>query len=78
MSRKPSQIKGPILRRGCSIGANSTILPGIEVSEGAVVGAGAVVTKNVPKNKMVIGNPARMIRGVSRGWSRKWWKSLSL
>jgi len=76
MSRKPPQIKGPILREGCSIGANSTILPGIEIGEGAVIGAGAVVTKNVPKGKIAFGNPARVIRDVPEDWNRKWWKSL--
>lgn len=48
-----------ILRQGCSIGGGACILPGIEIGEGAMVGAGAVVTKNVAANMTVIGNPAR-------------------
>ena len=44
------------------IGANATILPGVTVGENAVVGAGSVVTKNVPDNTVVAGNPARVIR----------------
>ena len=44
--------------KGASIGANATILPGIIIGEGAMVGAGAVVTKNVPANITVYGNPA--------------------
>ncbi len=49
-----------IVRSGASIGANATILPGIEVGRGAMVGAGAVVTRPVPPNAIVSGNPARI------------------
>jgi len=49
-----------IVRRGASIGANATILPGVEVGAGAMVGAGAVVTRSVPANAVVTGNPARI------------------
>lgn len=48
------------LRNGCSIGANATILPGITVGDNAMVGAGAVVTHNVPPHAKVVGNPARI------------------
>ena len=41
---------------------NVTILPGVTIGENAVVGAGAVVTKDVPNNAVVVGNPARVIR----------------
>ena len=51
-----------IIKRGASIGANATILPGIEIGEGAMVGAGAVVTKSVAPNTTVVGNPAREIK----------------
>jgi serine acetyltransferase/dTDP-4-dehydrorhamnose 3,5-epimerase-like enzyme len=49
-----------IVRRGASIGANATILPGIEIGTGAMVGAGAVVTRSVPPHAIVVGNPARI------------------
>lgn len=49
----------PYLQRGCSIGANATILPGVTIGAGAMVAAGAVVTHNVPPNELVIGVPAR-------------------
>lgn len=49
------------IQKGATIGANATILPGIEIGSGAMVGAGAVVTKNVPPNVTVVGNPAREI-----------------
>jgi UDP-2-acetamido-3-amino-2,3-dideoxy-glucuronate N-acetyltransferase len=47
------------VKRGASIGANATILPGLTIGEGAMVGAGAVVTKDVPPGVTVKGNPAR-------------------
>ncbi|TFH46960.1 MAG: N-acetyltransferase [ANME-2 cluster archaeon] len=59
--RKYFELTGPILRKGSSIGANSTILPGIEIGEGAMVAAGAVVTKNVPLWKLAIGSPAKIM-----------------
>jgi acetyltransferase-like isoleucine patch superfamily enzyme/dTDP-4-dehydrorhamnose 3,5-epimerase-like enzyme len=49
------------IRCGASIGANATLLPGITVGEKAMVGAGAVVTRDVPPNAVVVGNPARII-----------------
>ncbi|MDO8725741.1 MAG: DapH/DapD/GlmU-related protein [Candidatus Methanoperedens sp.] len=56
--RTRSDLKGPTLRRGASVGANSTILPGVEIGEGAMVAAGALVTKDVPPWKLAIGFPA--------------------
>ena len=55
-----------IVRRGASIGANATILPGLEIGVGAMVGAGAVVTRSVPPHAVVVGNPAR-IQGYGVG-----------
>lgn len=49
-----------VVRASASIGANSTILPGLEIGRGAMVGAGAVVTRSVPPNAIVVGNPARI------------------
>jgi acetyltransferase-like isoleucine patch superfamily enzyme len=48
------------IKKGASIGANATLLPGITVGEFAMVGAGAVVTKDVPSHGLVFGNPARL------------------
>ncbi|WP_262270213.1 WxcM-like domain-containing protein [Microvirga yunnanensis] len=56
----PSKFSRTIVRQGASIGANATILPGIEIGVGAMVGAGAVVTRSVPPNAIVVGNPARI------------------
>lgn len=47
--------------KGASIGANATILPGITIGEGAMIGAGSVVVKDVPANTTVVGNPAKEI-----------------
>jgi acetyltransferase-like isoleucine patch superfamily enzyme len=53
-----------LVKQGASLGANSTILPGITIGQYAMVGAGAVVTRNVPPYSVVAGNPARIIRYV--------------
>jgi acetyltransferase-like isoleucine patch superfamily enzyme len=52
------------LERGCYLGAGCMILPGVTVGERAVVGAGAVVTRDVPPGKLVLGVPARVARDV--------------
>src|SRR5882724_820495 len=57
-------MKGPTIRRGARIGGGAIICPGLEIGEEAFVGAGAVVTKNVPPRKIVVGNPARVLRDV--------------
>lgn len=55
--------KGPvIIHDGVWIGDKVTILPGVEIGENAIIGANSVVTKNVPKNGVVGGNPARIIK----------------
>ncbi len=51
-----------LVKKGASIGANATILPGLTIGEGAMVGAGSVVTKDVPPRTLVVGNPARVVR----------------
>jgi acetyltransferase-like isoleucine patch superfamily enzyme len=57
--------KGPTIRRGARVGGGAVLCPGIEIGEDAFVGAGAVVTKDVPARKVVVGNPARVIRDVA-------------
>ena len=54
-----------LVRRGASIGSGATLLCGITVGENALVGAGSVVTRNVPAGVIVVGNPARILNKVS-------------
>lgn len=60
----PEEFLTTVLKQGCSLGANCTILPGITIGRNAMVGAGAVVTTDVPDNAVVVGNPARIIKYV--------------
>lgn len=60
----PEVFSGITLRSGCSIGANATLLPGVTIGFNAMVGAGAVVTKSVPDNAVVVGNPAKIVRYI--------------
>ncbi len=53
-----------VVRYGATIGANATILPGVTIGEYAMVGAGAVVTKDVPDHAQVVGNPAKIVGTV--------------
>lgn len=56
----PDAFARTVVRRGASIGANATLLPGITVGQNAMIGAGAVVTRDVPPNAIVTGNPGRI------------------
>ena len=60
----PEAFLRTVVKKGASIGANATILPGITIGENSMIGAGAVVTKDVPANAIVIGNPAKIIRYI--------------
>ena len=63
--RRKELMKGPTIRRSARVGGGAIILPGIEIGEEAFVGAGAVVTKDVPARKLVVGSPARVLRDVN-------------
>jgi UDP-2-acetamido-3-amino-2,3-dideoxy-glucuronate N-acetyltransferase len=56
------QVVPTLVKKGASIGTSVTILCGVTIGENAIVGAGSVVTKNVPDNAVVAGNPARVLR----------------
>jgi acetyltransferase-like isoleucine patch superfamily enzyme len=58
---RKGELKGVIIEEQASIGANSTILPGIRIGKRAIVGSGAVVTHDVPKETVVVGSPAKPI-----------------
>ena len=57
-------LEGVVIEKNASIGANATILPGITFGRNVVVGSGAVVTKDVPPEVVVVGNPARVLRSI--------------
>jgi acetyltransferase-like isoleucine patch superfamily enzyme len=63
--RRHGLVKGPTIRRGARVGGGAILCPAIEIGEDAFVGAGAVVTKDVPARTVVVGNPARVLRAVS-------------
>jgi UDP-2-acetamido-3-amino-2,3-dideoxy-glucuronate N-acetyltransferase len=63
-SKQAFELARTVVRRGASIGANATVLPGIEVGEAALIGAGSVVTRSVPAFALVLGNPARQVGHV--------------
>jgi acetyltransferase-like isoleucine patch superfamily enzyme len=58
-------LRGPHLLPGAKIGANATLLPGVTIGRNSLVGAGAVVLRDVPDDKVVVGNPARIVKNVS-------------
>jgi acetyltransferase-like isoleucine patch superfamily enzyme len=62
--RRRELIAGPTIRRGARIGGGAILCPGVEIGEDAFVGAGAVVTKDVPPRVVVVGNPATVLRAV--------------
>lgn len=63
--RRKTEMRGPTIRRSARVGGGAVLCPGIEIGEEAFVGAGAVVTKDVPPRKLVVGNPARILRDVT-------------
>jgi acetyltransferase-like isoleucine patch superfamily enzyme len=58
------KVEPTVVRKGASIGSGATLLSGISVGENAIVGAGSVVTKDVPPNAIVAGNPAKVLRYI--------------
>ena len=62
--KRLSEMRGPTIRRGARVGGGAILCPGVEIGAEAFVGAGAVVTKDVPPRSVVVGNPARVLREV--------------
>ena len=59
------KVEPTVVKKGASIGSGATILSNLTIGENAMVGAGSVVTKSVPANTVVVGNPARVLRSMS-------------
>jgi len=64
------KVEFTVIRRGASIGSGATILSNISIGENAIVGAGSVVTKDVPPNTIVAGNPATILRYIEQSVER--------
>jgi acetyltransferase-like isoleucine patch superfamily enzyme len=60
------KVEKTVIKKGASIGSGSTILSNLSIGENAIVGAGSVVTKDVPANSIVAGNPARVFRHIGQ------------
>lgn len=60
------RVERTVIKKGASVGSGATILSNIHIGENAIVGAGSVVTKNVPPNSIVAGNPARILRYIEQ------------
>jgi acetyltransferase-like isoleucine patch superfamily enzyme len=60
------KVEPTVIEKGASIGSGATILSNISIGENAIVGAGSVVTKDVPPNSIVAGNPARVLRYIEQ------------
>ena len=65
-SKQPFDLLITTIGRGASIGANATILPGMTIGEYAMIGAGTVVTSDVPPYALVVGNPGRVVRFMGK------------
>ena len=65
------RFQGPVIRKFAVVGAGATILPGVEIGTGAMVAAGAVVTKDVPEWTVVAGVPARHVKSIPDDWRRQ-------
>ena len=61
-NKTPYQIKDVTLKKGCCIGMQSIIMPGVTVGEGAIIGAGSVVTRDIPPYTVATGNPAVVVK----------------
>lgn len=62
--RKMSEARPTLVKRGTTVGANATVICGVTLGQYCFIGAGAVVTKNVPNHALVLGNPAKQV-----GWA---------
>jgi acetyltransferase-like isoleucine patch superfamily enzyme len=68
VTQKKTKLVGPTVRRGASIGANSLLMPGVEIGEESVIGAQSLVIHDVPRRSIYVGNPARRFKSVPTDW----------
>lgn len=67
---RKDEFRSTLIKKGASIGANATIICGVTIGEYALIGAGAVITKDVPPYTLIVGNPGRMIGKVDKEGNR--------
>ena len=65
-TEKDWQVEGTLVKRGASVGSGTTILANVTIGENALVGAGSMVTRDVPPDSIVAGNPARVLRSITK------------
>jgi acetyltransferase-like isoleucine patch superfamily enzyme len=68
VTQKKTELIGPTVRRGASIGANSLLMPAVEIGEGSVIGAQSLVIHDVPSRSIYVGIPARKLKSVPADW----------
>jgi len=68
VTQKKTKLVGPTVRRGASIGANSLLMPAVEIGEGSVIGAQSLVIHDVPPRSIYAGVPARKLKSVPADW----------
>jgi len=68
MAQRMAELRGPTIESGASVGANAVIMAGVRVGEGAIIGAQALVNKDVPRRTICFGIPAKEARKVPNGW----------
>ncbi|MEM2775724.1 MAG: DapH/DapD/GlmU-related protein [Candidatus Bathyarchaeia archaeon] len=67
-AQKETQLIGPIIKEGASIGGNAIIMPGVTIGKGALIGALSIVTKDVPPKSIYVGVPAKKLRNIPDDW----------
>jgi acetyltransferase-like isoleucine patch superfamily enzyme len=70
-TEKDWKVEKTVVKRGASIGSGSTILANVTIGENAIVGAGSMVTRDVPPNTIVAGNPAKVLRSIPNSSEEK-------
>lgn len=79
LRRKQAQFNIPIkIEDNVWIGANVSVLPGVSIGENSVIGAGSVVTKDIPANTVAVGNPCKVLRGISERDKRYYYKNMEI
>ena len=71
---QPLQLSTVIIGENCWIGEKAIILPGVTIGDNAVIGAGSVVTRDIPANTIAVGNPARVIKSFN--YDKREWETV--